>query len=353
MSTSQALLVRDRLEALRRGENGLTELRKPGVPSQLVASMSPGVVLAAQAQEEPESFPRFGVFLNGTLGFTDKDATTREAGFDSTSVTVTGGVDYRFTPSLIVGLSLGYTSVDTDLSASGGSLDSDAFSVSLYGTYYVSTAFYVDATVTGGWTSLDSRRAIQYAIPAVNGGVTTVDQTATGETDGNFYSLGASAGYDFTVKGFILTPLGRVFYTRTETDGYRETIPGSDPGFGLPLDVASQDLDSLVTILGAQVLYPFVTRHAVLVPLVRFEWAHEFLNERRPISSQFEEDPTPNERKTIQYDTDSPDRDFFNLAFGLSATFRGGISAFALYETVLGLRDVTSHRVTAGIRYAF
>jgi outer membrane autotransporter protein len=360
MSTLQAVLVRDRLEALRAGANGLAvggvtlDVRKPGVPGELVASLSPGVVLAAQAQEAPESFPRFGVFLNGTLGFTDKDTTAREAGFDSTSVAVTGGIDYRIMPNLIVGLSLGYTSIDTDLTApSGRSLDSDAYSASLYGTYYVFSAFYVDATVSGGLTSLDSKRAIQYSIPAINGGTTTVDQTATGETDGAFYSLGASAGYDFTIWGFTLSPFGRVFYTRTETDGYRESIPGSDPGFGLPLDVASQDVDSLLTILGAQVVYPIVTRHAVLAPYVRFEWAHEFLNDRRPISSQFQQDPTPDEQTTIQFDTDSPDQDFFTLAFGLSATFRGGISAFALYETVLGLRDVTSHRVTAGVRYAF
>jgi outer membrane lipase/esterase len=360
MSTLQTALVRDRLEELRGGANGLAvggmtvDVRKPRIPGQLVASLSPGVVLAAQAQEAPESFPRFGVFLNGTLGFTDKDATTREAGFDSTSVAVTGGIDYRIMPNLIVGLSLGYTSIDTDLTApSGRSLDSDAYSASLYGTYYVFSAFYVDATVSGGLTSLDSKRAIQYSIPAVSGGTTTVDQTATGETDGTFYSLGASAGYDFTIRGFTLSPFGRVIYTRTETDGYRESIPGSDPGFGLPLDVDAQDVDSLLTILGAQVVYPIVTRHAVLAPLVRFEWAHEFLNDSRPIRSQFQEDPTPDERTTIQFDTDSPDQDFFTLGAGVSATFRGGISAFALYETVLGLRDVTSHRVTAGVRYAF
>jgi outer membrane lipase/esterase len=357
MSTLQTALVRDRLEELRGGANGLAvggmtvDVRKPRVPGQLVASLSPSVVLAAQAQEAPESFPRFGIFLNGTLGFTDKDTTAREAGFDSTSVAVTGGVDYRIMPNLIVGLSLGYTSIDTDLSApSGHSLDSDAYSASLYGTYYVSTAFYVDATVSGGLTSLDSRRGIQYSIPAVSGGTTTVDQTAT---DGTFYSLGASAGYDFTFGGFTLSPFGRVIYTRTETDAYRETIPGSDTGFGLPLDVAGQDVDSLLTILGAQVVYPIVTRHAVLAPLVRFEWAHEFLNDQRQISSQFQEDPTPDERTTIQFDTDSPDQDFFTLGAGVSATFRGGISAFALYETVLGFRDVTSHRVTAGVRYAF
>ncbi len=157
MSALQYALVSDRLVALRGGAKGVSveglalDTRKPGVPGQQVASLSPGVMLASASAEQqaPEPFPRFGVFLNGTLGFTDKDATTRESGFDSTSVAVTGGVDYRITPELIVGLSLGYTYIDTDLSSSGGSVDSDGYSASLYGTYYVTSAFYVDATVTG------------------------------------------------------------------------------------------------------------------------------------------------------------------------------------------------------------
>jgi len=48
--------------------------------------------------------------------------------------------------------------------------------------------------------------------------------------------------------------------------------------------------------------------------------------------------------------TDAPDRNFFNIGVGLSATFRGGVSAFVSYETVLGLENITRHSVTMGVR---
>jgi hypothetical protein len=38
---------------------------------------------------------------------------------------------------------------------------------------------------------------------------------------------------------------------------------------------------------------------------------------------------------------------------GLAALFRGGITAFVNWDTLLGLRDVTVHNVTAGVRFEF
>jgi len=86
---------------------------------------------------------------------------------------------------------------------------------------------------------------------------------------------------------------------------------------------------------------------------VRVEWNHEFLNDARSIKARFVQDPNPSVPTTITWTSDKPDRDFYNVGAGVSATFGHGLSAFVFYETVLDLRDVTAHRVVGGLRMTF
>jgi len=47
---------------------------------------------------------------------------------------------------------------------------------------------------------------------------------------------------------------------------------------------------------------------------------------------------------------EDPDRDYFSLALGMSSVLKGGTQAFAGYEAVLGLEDITNQVMTAGLR---
>jgi outer membrane autotransporter protein len=312
----------------------------------------------AQATPSPRAgvAPKWGVFLNGAFTTGDADATSREAGFDFDGGGVTAGVDYRVTPNLILGGAFGYSMTSADFKDDSGSVDVDDFLVSLYGTYYVTDQFYVDGIASVGWSSYDLARRIQYSnptIPSVGTGITNVDQTATADPDGFGFGIGAAAGYDFHWGGLTAGPIGRINYVRNEVDGYREQINATGPGNGLALDVDSQTVESLVTGLGAQVSYAISTKVGVIVPQLRVEWVHEFLNDSRSFQSRFVNDPTPSAATTIQWGTDDPDRNYFNLGVGVAATFARGISAFVYYETVLGLEDVTQHRVAGGVRVEF
>jgi hypothetical protein len=51
--------------------------------------------------------------------------------------------------------------------------------------------------------------------------------------------------------------------------------------------------------------------------------------------------------------TNNPDRNYFNLGAGLSATFTRGVSAFVYWETVLGRQNFTANSFTGGIRFEF
>jgi uncharacterized protein with beta-barrel porin domain len=116
------------------------------------------------------------------------------------------------------------------------------------------------------------------------------------------------------------------------------------------LAINEQDVESLTWALGGQVSYAVSTGFGVLVPQLRFEWEHEFLDSERTITARFVADPA---NTPILLQTDNPDRDYFNFGAGLSAVFQRGVSAFVYYETVLALRDVTAHQVAVGLRLAF
>ena len=49
----------------------------------------------------------------------------------------------------------------------------------------------------------------------------------------------------------------------------------------------------------------------------------------------------------------APDRNYVNVAAGVTATLPRGVSGFVHYETVLGRDRVTTHSFTAGLRFQF
>jgi outer membrane autotransporter protein len=204
--------------------------------------------------------------------------------------------------------------------------------------------------VTIGWNTFDSRRNIVYSLPAVTGGTTQVNQTATGDTDGTNYSLGVGGGYEFRSGGFTFVPYGRLNYFKLDINGYGESINNTDPGFGLALEFRDQIVESLTTALGGQVIYAYSTQVAVFVPQLLFEWVHEFLNNGRLVAGNYVNDPS---KQPLDIRTDGPGENFFNLGLGLSAVFQGGKSAFIYYQTALALAHTAQNEIIFGVRLAF
>jgi outer membrane lipase/esterase len=318
--------------------------------AESLASLSDARVAAART-DSPRTFERLGVFLNGSLTFGDKDVTSREAGFDFDEVGLTAGLDYRLIDNLILGTAFSYGSAEADFDSSGGDLDIDRFIGSIYGLYHIGERIYLHGLASVGGQLYDMRRNIIYTSPGLTPGTSVpVNQTAESETDGMEYTLGLGAGYDYPMGGFTIGPFVRLDYVKTELDRFQESIPNTRPGFGMALAFESQDVESFTTALGVQVAYPISTTWGVVLPQLRFEWGHEFLNDSRTIEGRFVNDPA---RTTFGITTEEPDRDFFNLGAGLSAVFARGRSAFLYYETVLGLKDITAHNIVAGLRLMF
>jgi uncharacterized protein with beta-barrel porin domain len=140
---------------------------------------------------------------------------------------------------------------------------------------------------------------------------------------------------------------------RVDIDAYREH--GADP---FNLSIRSQNVKSLTTSFGGQVTYAISTPWGVLSPLVRSEWVHEYEGNSRRVVGSFTTTPATSAAPLVsgtvfEVQTGNPDRDYFRLGGGLSATLKAGISAFVYYEAVLGITNFTSNTFYGGVRFGF
>ena len=160
-TTAQFRNVDARLNVLRREAEGVNlsglKLSVNGqmLPTQLFASFLP----LNNATDTPTEniagadFSRLGAFVNGNINIGDKDETKHEYGFEFSTLGVTGGIDYRFTDSLVAGVALGYSNNETNIDANDSNIDAHGYSISLYGTYYQTDNFYIDGLLSLGYNT--------------------------------------------------------------------------------------------------------------------------------------------------------------------------------------------------------
>jgi hypothetical protein len=62
------------------------------------------------------------------------------------------------------------------------------------------------------------------------------------------------------------------------------------------------------------------------------------------------QDPTP---RRFLFQTDTPDRDYFNLGVGVSMVLPNGLQPFLNYRELVAYKDRSSHSVSLGLRVPF
>ena len=175
-----------RLAALRRGASGIHlqglggNIQEPTLPGTLVAALGPFAAVSSTTTTTtttpPSPFAGLGLFANGLFSVGNRDPTSNEDGFDFHTYGAIAGVDYRFTPKLVLGAAFTYQSTTNDLdntmtlrsgvltSVNGGSADTRSYGFSLYGTYYILEQLYVDGIVGFGWNNYSLDRVISYGL---------------------------------------------------------------------------------------------------------------------------------------------------------------------------------------------
>lgn len=338
----QATNIGLRLANLRRGASGVSlgglSLGIDGqpIPLSAVASLIPGGGRGGGASADRSVLGNLGVFLNGQGSFGDQQASNREPGFDFHTAGLTAGADYKLTNQLILGAAFGYLNTKTDFDAGAGNMHTNGYSLSAYGSYYLTDKFYLDGIATYGWNGYDTTRNIT---------VSDISESAKASPDGTQFALSVNGGYNFNFGAVTVGPSLRANYIRVHIDSFTER--GADL---FNLSVNSQTVESVTTALGGQVSYAISTPWGVVLPLARFEWEHEYKGGSRLITGSLVADPL---RTQFSVPTNNPDRDYFNLGAGISATLKAGASAFVYYETVLGRDRIANHSFTGGVRFEF
>jgi len=300
-------------------------------------------------------YGRWGIFMNGSYGFGDKDMTAMEPGFEFDSWSLTTGVDYRLTDQFILGLSASYAATMSSIDNGAGDVDLDGFGLAVYGTYYVSD-FYLDFMAGVGIRDFETERNLQYGVASATGGRTNVTQTFDGSTDANDVNLSAGTGYNASFGSFMVTPFLNVSYVQSNIDGYTESLAynNTNAGYGLALRYNDQKVESLTSNLGVQLTKTINTSKGVLTPYARADWEHEYKNDARNIVASFAVvDSQYDTLNEILIPTDDPDRDYFNLGAGILAALPNGWQLFLDYTTLLGYEDLSLHRFVTGVRWEF
>lgn len=353
---TSANILSARLQALRLGTRGLSlsgsNFNGQPLMGNSFADLSSAVETGGAAGDDIGASlgGRLGAFINGIYNFGSVDSTFNSAGtqrgnqlgFDFDSGGVTAGMDYRFTSNLVLGAAFTYLHMATTFDRSGGDLDSDSYSGSLYGTFYPSKSFYVDGLFSVGGIDYSSNRQINYVIP----GADVVNTQAQATSGAMQYSVSVGGGYNYAWKGLTLNPYARFNYINLDIGGFSER--GGD---GWAMRFGDQTVESLTTTLGTQLTYAISTPWGVLTPNVRGEWRHEFEDDKRIIPVRFLGDTTSG--LTFSTVTENPDRNYFIVGTGVSATFAHGVSAFFNYDALLGYRDIESHSFMVGARMEF
>ncbi|KNC05647.1 autotransporter [Pantoea sp. RIT-PI-b] len=183
----------------------------------------------------------------------DKDDAVR---FSHTTVGITTGADYRFTPAFTAGMGIGLGRDVSDVGDAGSRTNGRAISSALYGSWHPN-AFFVDGLLGYNSLTFDSRRH-----------VSEFDAVARGSRDGHQVFTSLTTGYEFRTPLSLLSPYARVQYYRTWLDGYSESNAGI-----FNLAYASQEIAQGVTTGGLRAEHNVLASWGVIKLHSRLEYS--------------------------------------------------------------------------------
>ena len=160
----------------------------------------------------------------------DKEDAVR---FSHTTVGITTGADYRFTPTFTAGLGAGFGRDVSDIGEAGSRTNGRAISSALYGSWHPN-AYFVDGLLGYNSLTFDSKRYVSES-----------DAVARGNRSGHQVFTSLTTGYEFRTPLSLLSPYARIQYYRTWLDGYSESNAGV-----FNLAYASQEIAQGVTTAG-------------------------------------------------------------------------------------------------------
>jgi uncharacterized protein with beta-barrel porin domain len=253
-------------------------------PSPEAASAETEVIIDGAAQRfdqiqsrlggRREGEARFSGFLSAGTRFGDRGLGDSLVG-DQTTTLAGGGVDYAFTPDLVIGAAFFADKTDADLPF-GGKLKAKSYSPSLYAGWR-SGRFHLDGYAAYTSVDYDSRRVLPIGASAF---------TATASPDGKAYTFAAAAGYRLGSGAFTFGPIADLVATQVRVDGYEEA---NAEGFGSTLEGRTRDSTRLG--LGMEARYAAAKSWGVLVVNGKVRAVQELSDKRDLFNAAFTAQP--------------------------------------------------------------
>lgn len=308
----------------------------PGGAATAAAAQDQNYNLTSANTAQPKliSDRRWGVFVSGDVRTAAEQLMRYTDRTQSTIGGFTGGLDYRLDPQTFLGLAFSYAhgSFSTD---GIGSVESDGYALSLYGTHVYAKRAWFDGYLTAAYHSFDSGRTL-----LIGNGQTrdaTVSPTAV--------QIGTNleTGYDFGNQATRYGPLAGFHISAANFDGYTESG-------GQTFDLSIRDRYDLSAIgsLGGQFLHQFVlTEGGTITPLVQATLDHEFGFGYPEVQASFVNIPNSN------FTIDGQERSKNWLSFGPSimATLAGHWQLEADYRHDFFRSDIDQQIFNFGAEY--
>lgn len=282
------------------------------------------------------------VYLSGEVGGLDKDVTTFEDGYDSDVWRIVPGADVQITDTILVGVAMDFFKQSGDFTG-GGTFDTKSYGVLGYGSFSPIDGLFIQGSVGYAFRNQERSRFASFIQESASGGPSTVySGVVDADFDGDEFQASALTGYDIPIANVTITPRAGVSYYSVTYDTYSET--GET---GLELTFYDEGETSLQSLLGIQGSVAISTGLGVLVPQAAVDWVHEFRDNQRTVDVSFVDDLRS---QRFAYQTERPDRDFFEVNAGLVVVLPYGIQAFGNYNTLVGHSYFNTHTGTLGLR---
>lgn len=294
----------------------------------------------------------FGLFVIGTTQFSDLDE-EQEIGAESDLFGGLVGAEY-VADSWSMGIGVDYSQEDIEFDRDTGETVIDEYGVQIFGVGRPVEQFFVIGAGRFAYSEYEMDRVAQPG------------NVARGETHGTEYGLIAGAGYGLPLtRRVALTLSAFIDYEKTEVDGFRETgatpIPVQPPPPGVDpapanLQFEDDEYDSLTLILALDLsVLTFKRTNFALITGASFRYLHELEDDQRTIEALFPETGPTATSNEIVFETNEPDRNYFNVGASVTAVFGANAdwSAFIDYNADVGHRFRDQHIVSAGVRREF
>ena len=332
---NQTQLLNQRMSSVRLGAQGFQYV---GVKEQPLKNDKDGKSTADPKSASPilegPAFTNWNAWVMGIGEFSNARGTSAP-NYRNSAGGFLVGADYRLSENFSTGLFAGYQFNYAKYSGGGSNRGNSAL-FGLYGTYKNEEGYYADSVIGGGYSGFQTRRPIKFS---------TINRTARANPGTGQFNAAINLGKDWTIDKFVVGPLLGLQYTYAGTPAFTEQ--GAD---SLDLAVGSQNTSSLRSSLGGRVAYLWdVAQGVTLIPEVRAQWMHEFLNNSQTLTSSLDGGSGP----SFGYATAAPYRDSLFGGVGVTAKFGEQWSGSLFYNVNFGNNEFTNNIISADLNISF